>query len=233
MYSRKDLMNIFKIKLNGIIKLEYELNLHDSSNKKNKIYTDEQFSQIRRVIEEKYSLPCEAKIIDDSYDYACKDGRIFKQSGNTGLYIEAKIQKVYGYAYCGIKYKTGVKSSRVHRVIAKAFIKNNDEANKTCINHIDGDKLNNHVNNLEWCTVSENTKHAFDNGLAKNDKGFDDSQSIAVDKYDINGELIETYGSIGEASVKCKIPKNTLINQCKNNSYPRKYNFYFRYRDKS
>lgn len=55
------------------------------------------------------------------------------------------------------------KSFLSHRIIATTFIPNPD--NKKCVNHIDGNKLNNNVNNLEWCTHSENMQHAWDNGL--------------------------------------------------------------------
>lgn len=51
----------------------------------------------------------------------------------------------------------------VHRAVALAFIPNID--NKTDVNHIDGDKYNNHLENLEWVTRKENMRHAFSNGL--------------------------------------------------------------------
>lgn len=63
----------------------------------------------------------------------------------TQLCAEGKAQAVY-----------------VHRLVAEAFLLN--DLNKPCVNHIDLDKSNNTVENLEWCTYSENTKHAFDNG---------------------------------------------------------------------
>ena len=50
-------------------------------------------------------------------------------------------------------------------MVALAFIEK--PKGKDCINHIDGDRLNNHVENLEWCDHKENNNHAFDNGLMK------------------------------------------------------------------
>lgn len=61
-------------------------------------------------------------------------------------------------------YKNQVRRNfSLHRIIAMAFLKN--DTNKPCVNHIDGNKINNELSNLEWCTYSENNKHAFTQGL--------------------------------------------------------------------
>lgn len=62
------------------------------------------------------------------------------------------------------------KTLMVHRLVAKHFIPNPD--NKPFVNHIDGNKLNNDVSNLEWCTCAENNAHARATGLHVQAKGY-------------------------------------------------------------
>ena len=74
-----------------------------------------------------------------------------------------------GYARVALAKNGTYKHLSIHRLVALAFIPNPE--NKPEVNHKDGNKLNNHVDNLEWNTSSENQKHAFKNGLQKTSKG--------------------------------------------------------------
>lgn len=92
-------------------------------------------------------------------------------------------------------YKKNVrKTFRIHRLVAELFIDNPE--NKPQVNHIDGNKLNNHYSNLEWCTNRENAIHAAKNKLfvvgsrSPNSKLNEDDVKRMRDLYDNHG-----YGS--------------------------------------
>lgn len=79
--------------------------------------------------------------------------------------------------------KEGInKTYKVHRLVATAFIPN--PLQLPCVNHIDGNKTNNHVSNLEWCTHSENLKHAFKTGLKRNDGEFNSQSKLTQEDVD-------------------------------------------------
>ena len=74
-----------------------------------------------------------------------------------------KSNKGYWVFHFSIQGK--MKALNVHRLVAQAFIPNPD--NKPCVNHLDCNPLNNRVDNLEWCTQSENIKYSFKLGRGK------------------------------------------------------------------
>lgn len=145
--------------------------------------------------------------------------------------LKARIDKKGYISY--ILYKNGIKKSyKGHRLTINAFVNNIN--NKPQINHIDGNKLNNKLNNLEYNTQTENINHALVNGLIKGKKKrlkynkqnarecLDKYRKIAVEKakqinskrinvYDINSKrLLYTFNSIKEAK---KILKVTHIGE--------------------
>lgn len=84
------------------------------------------------------------------------------RNDNTGLILKPQTN-TYGYYHVKLYGLYRRKITAIHRLVAKAFIKNNNK--KPEVNHIDGNKKNNNVNNLEWVTVSENAIHAYKNKL--------------------------------------------------------------------
>ena len=96
------------------------------------------------------------------------------------------------YKFVGLIINGKQKRMRVHRMVALAFIDNPD--NKPYVNHINGNRSDNNVENLEWVTPSENTQHAVDTGLFKS------GRARAVVQYNLNGEQMATFESASEAA---------------------------------
>lgn len=100
--------------------------------------------------------------------------------------------------------KNGVKKHfLVHRLIAETFIPKADDRNY--VNHKDGNKLNNCVSNLEWCTRSENQIHAYKKGLQKVNvkeahKVRHEQTKVGIDQFDMSGNFIKKFNSITEAA---------------------------------
>lgn len=101
------------------------------------------------------------KLINDGTNihYITEDGIILSCFNNEKKELKTQIDKKSGYK----RIKLNGKSYKVHRLVAEAFIPNPESLPQ--VNHIDGNKLNNHIDNLEWCNNSYNQKHAWDNGL--------------------------------------------------------------------
>ena len=106
------------------------------------------------------------KQFEDYFIY--EDGTIV--SLLTGKHITKRIDP-RGYYQINLCINGKCKTFKLHRIIATAFIANPN--NLPCVNHIDGNKLNNSLSNLEWVTYSDNTKHAVKTGLIHPAKGLD------------------------------------------------------------
>ena len=99
--------------------------------------------------------------------------RFVKGRNNSKLLKPSRIlsikQHTGGYSYVQLTINSKEKNITTHRYIALHFIPNPE--NKPFVNHKNGIKTDNKIDNLEWCTHSENMKHAFDNGLEEGRKG--------------------------------------------------------------
>ena len=110
---------------------------------------------------------------------------------------------------------------KLYRIVAEAFIENDDVVNKTCVNHKDGCVVNCKANNLEWCTYSENLQHSYDElNRAINKPSVRRRNVIVINKKDGSKN---TYASITQASkatgISCTQIRRIAEYECTNENY--------------
>lgn len=138
------------------------------------------------------------------------DGEVW--SVRTGKFLKQETSKGYKRVTLSIDGKT--KRFQVHRLVAMYFIEN--PLNKPCVNHIDGDKENNNLNNLEWCTYSENENHSYNN-LGKinpirklTNENIEDIKKNCI-KANIKN-IILFPGNVKTFMLKYKVDRKTILN---------------------
>ena len=103
------------------------------------------------------------KTIPDYPDYKISEnGIVYSYKSGEKKQLSCKVD-IDGYKTIGLYNNGKCKRFKIHRLVAICFIPKIN--GKDCVNHIDGNKWNNTVNNLEWCTPKENSLHASQNGL--------------------------------------------------------------------
>ena len=144
-----------------------------------------------------------------SLDRFLDNGRFIK-----GINKKQKTDR-YGYKVINL-YKNGKsKFITVHRLVAYMFIPNDDPINKKCINHIDEDKTNNSVSNLEWCTVEYNNNHGTRNEKVSNTQKLKGNNGNHIISIDINTKEIVKYVSAEEVERNDGFRSETINRKCK------------------
>jgi hypothetical protein len=160
-----------------------------------------------------------------------KSGRVFslprnpKRNKNCYLTNEISISQNKDYKYFKAWIHPINKHISLHRALAMTFIPNPE--NKPMVNHIDGDKLNNDLSNLEWVTAKENAIHAWENGLYgtpptywKGKIGKEHCNSKPIIQYDKDMNLINEFDStacavratgFNRGSLKCCLNYNKKL----------------------
>jgi len=149
--------------------------------------------------------------------YRFLNGKI--RSGITGGNPTAE-----GYMYCTINKHPYL----LHRLTAHAFVVRpshleNIPHDELVINHKDGNKANNVIDNLEWCTNAENIQHSYDQLSHKN--------TTPVDQYDLHGNLVARYKSATEAMRSVDGGSKSNIISCCKGDFSTSYGFVWRYKD--
>lgn len=163
------------------------------------------------------------------------------------MYKKEKIIRQYqdkdGYWKCKLCKNGKLLDKPIHRLVAFAFI--NNPENKPQVNHKDGIKTNNRVENLEWCTNSENQLHAVKLGLRvttekqrlhgkKMMKYIHDNKlhihnERPILQFDLNNNFIKEYKSIAEACKQGNFSSGNIVLCCQG-KYKQHHNYVWKYK---
>lgn len=159
----------------------------------NKIYTPiEGFND--------YFIEEQGQVISTKPGRNCFKGQVKK--------LEPVVNNKGYYQYYMINNEGKKKSPMQHQLLMGTFVSNPNEFPH--INHIDGNKINNDLSNLEWCTPLENVQHAVSTGLKASEHC-----EVPIHQYDLKGKYLQTFKSIKEASTTMGCSSGNIINNAK------------------
>ena len=144
----------------------------------------------------------EWKVIEDGATYEISN---YGQVRNKTTSKILKPLLLSGYMVITLKMNNRKTISKIHRLVATQFLVRTNETH--IVNHKDGNKLNNHVENLEWVSPSENVKHAYRIGLNKGKKN-------KVYQYTLDNVFIREYNSPIDIEKELEIPRTRILDVC-------------------
>jgi hypothetical protein len=183
-----------------------------ANNKRNKAYNFKwKYNETNTYIDNEIWNEIPFQIIG-KYNYFVSNLGRFKNNKN-----EIKTNYIPSTGY--IRIRISNKKYLLHRLVALTFLENPE--NKEFVNHKDGNKINNLLDNLEWATCLENNLHKISNGLSNCTK--------KIIQYDIDMTKLNEFKSIVECSKRVNISKNTIGNICRGKTKSTKCGYIFRY----
>lgn len=145
-----------------------------------------------------YEVSSYGRVRSITHKQLCKDGHTRTYQG------KVLTPKLNTYGYLFVALGRSMDNTLIHRLVATEFIPN--PSNCKCINHKDGNKSNNSVDNLEWCTHSENLVHAYKTGLNPIPK--------RVKQLTLNGELVREWESASQCEAECGFNHRKISRCC-------------------
>lgn len=140
----------------------------------------------------------------------------------TGGILTPKYNKSNGYySYCIVTENGKHNYCYIHRMVAESFLKTEDFSLQ--VNHIDGNKQNNNIENLEWVTRKQNMKHAFENNLV--------GTVSPVEQYTLDGKFVREYNSISEAVRENMSFSVSTISACAMGKYSNAHGYQWKYKN--
>lgn len=144
------------------------------------------------------------------------DGNVIKNNYKSRVNHSGKImnikpfKKANGYLSVSLYIKEDKINYKryIHRLVAQTFISNHN--NYPVVNHIDGNKQNNNVSNLEWCTYSYNVKHAYKNNLMRLIYGSDHKCSKSYVETDLEYNYIRKFTGSKEEERKLSYTRDSI-----------------------
>lgn len=195
-----------------------------------------------------YEASTEGNIRSMDRTLNCLWGEVHPAKGKT----KAVCKDRYGYLYVGLSKGHKKYHRTIHRLIALTFIPNPD--NKPCVDHIDGDKTNNRVGNLRWCTVKENNQnpitrkrhrevvyteernrkvslglvgHSVSAEARRKLSEFRKTTARKVRQFTLDGKLVAEWNNTHEAAESLNLKHNTMVSLIQRGKRSKGYYKYF------